>query len=101
MYQLQKDLTTGEYAMTEVRIDAQHAEMLKATGAKFFDEKSKEVNDFLAARKQADAKREADTKELTDWLKETKAPKAIYERLGIVYPESAKETNAQPTKAGS
>ena len=82
-YQLQKSLVTGESAMIEVYIDDKHAELLKENGVIFFDEKSKEVKEFLAARKQADAKRDADTKELTDWLKATKAPKTVYERLGI------------------
>ena len=82
-YQTIKARVSGETSIVIVNMTDEQYKQACDAGAKFLDEKSKEVKEFLAARKQADAKREAETKELTDWLKATKAPKAVYERLGI------------------
>ena len=82
-YQTIKARVSGETSIVIVNMTDEQYKQARDAGAKFLDEKSKEVKEFLAARKQSDAKRETETKELTDWLKATKAPKAVYERLGI------------------
>ena len=82
-FQHQENLITGETELIQISMSEEHANALAKAGVQFAEPMQKKARMVAEANAASAEKSAQDETELRAWLKSSKAPAAVYSRLGV------------------